>query len=312
MRNKTAMISQILQPLIRLTVRTLLLFPKPVFLGFLRGIRRVFNRSFSELFLDECLGRYMYLGYASIPVAELSLEATIPVNLNLDLGDYIQRSFYLFGYPPFTGELLKFCDQRTAFFDIGANLGIITLAVAKHTPANYLFAFEPEPGNFAKLKANLLKNCPEARAFQLGLSDTNGKIEMKSLDYDSGSASFEIGYLETRMHDYKCHSKSTMVKVDVATFDSVITDIDLSNRAKVAMKIDVEGHELAVLRGMRAFFQRSTQEICIVIETHKKNFSEVQKTLTGERFAIAWPPAEELEAFWSGDASAIDLVFIRP
>lgn len=311
MRNKTATAAQMLQPLIRLFVRFLLLFPKPVFLGFLTIIRRVFSRSLNELLFDDCFGRYLALGYASVPVRECSVDVSIPLDVELDVGDYTQRSFYLFGYPPLTGELLKFCDQKTAFFDIGANLGLITLAVGQKIPPDYLFAFEPEPKTFAKLRKVLGKNVPEAHALQIGLSDKDGKVQMKSLDYDSGSASLEIGYLESRMHDYECHSASAAITVDVLTFDTFVKGIDLSDHTKVAFKIDVEGHELAVIRGMREFFKSSSQGICIAVETHKHNYEEVQQYMRAAGFVLTWPQQAEIDAFWSGSGSAVDLVFIR-
>ena len=311
MRNKTATVSKIVQPFLRLFVRLLLLLPKPFFLTFLKIIRRVFSRSFNEFFFDDCFARYLRQGYDSIPVKECSLEISIPLDVSLDVGDYIQRSFYLFGYPRFTTELLRFCDQKTAFFDIGANLGLITLAVARTTPANFLFAFEPEPGNFAKMEAILLKNRPGAHAIQLGLSDTEGKLELKSVGHDSGSASFEIAYLDSRNLANQYHSESAVTTVAVTTFDSFSRTVDLSDRMKVAMKIDVEGHELSVLRGMRQFFKDASQQICIVVETHKRNYDEVHRLLTGERFTMTWPSEAELEAFRSGDSSAIDLVYVR-
>ena len=311
MKNKTAILSKIFQPFLRLFVRLLLLFPKPLFLAFLKFIRRVFSRSFNELFFDDCFARCLRQGYASVPVRECSLEITIPLDVSLDVGDYIQRSFYLFGYPHFTAELLRFCDHKTAFFDIGANLGLITLAVAQSAPANYLFAFEPEPGNFLKLQAILLKNCNGARAVQLGLSDTQGKMELKSMGNDSGSASFEIAYLDSRNLANQYHSESAVTTVEVTTFDSFVKTIDLSDRAKVAMKIDVEGHELSVLRGMRQFFKDATQLICIVVETHKRNYDGVHELLSTDGFTMTWPAKAEIEAFQSGDFSAIDLIYVR-
>ena len=300
-----------LQPFVRLFVRLLLAFPRPVFLGFLKIVRRAFSQSFNAFLFDDCLARYLRQGYGSIPVSHCSMEITIPMNVSLDIGDYIQRSFYLFGYPSFTAELLTFCDRETAFFDIGANLGLISLAVAQRTPASFVFAFDPEPKNYTKLQAIFLNNCPEASPIQLGLSDKAGRLEMKSVGHDSGSASFEVAYLESRMAANKCDSQSAVVTVEVSTFDTFVKTINLSDRRKVAMKIDVEGHELSVLRGMRRFLSEARQEICIVIETHMRNYEEVHELLSAESFAVCWPPAEEIEAFKSGGASCIDLIYVR-
>ena len=292
-------------------MRLLLLLPKPFFLKFLKIIRRVFSRSFNEFFFDDCFARYLRQGYGSIPIQECSLEISIPLDVSLDVGDYIQRSFYLFGYPHFTAELLRFCDHKAAFFDIGANLGLITLAVARTTPANFLFAFEPEPGNFAKMEAILLKNSPGARAMQLGLSDTEGKLELKSVGHDSGSASFEIAYLDSRNLAKQYHSESAVTTVAVTTFDSFARTIDLSDREKVAMKIDVRGtssrffaecgSSLKMRHNRSASSWRRTNAI-----TTKFTRCSPPRGSSGRG-----PPKAELDAFRSGDSSAIDLIYVR-
>ena len=137
-------------------------------------------------------------------------------------------------------------------------------------------------------------------------------MELKSVGHDSGSASFEIAYLDSRNLANQYHSESAETTVAVTTFDSFSRTVDLSDRMKVAMKIDVDGHELSVLRGMRQFFKKdASQQICIVVETHKRNYDEVHRLLTGERFTMTWPSEAELEAFRSGDSSAIDLIYVR-
>ena len=311
MKNKAETISKPLQPFIRLFVRLLLLFPKSFFCAFLKTIRRVFSNSFNSVLFEDCFIRCLEQGYGSIPVRECKLEMAIPMDVSLDMGDDIQRSFYLFGYPSFSPELLRFCDDKTAFFDIGANLGLISLAVAQSTPGKYIFAFEPDPKNFVKLEAIFLKNSPQAHAIQLGLSDTEGKLQMKSIGHNSGASSFEIDYLDSRNAANHYNTEGIVTTVDVATFDSFVKSVDLSDRAKVAIKIDVEGHELPVLRGMCQFFKDAPQRIFIVVETHKRNYDEVHDLLTSNRFTMTWPPVSAIEAFKARGGSAIDLIYIR-
>jgi len=309
MKNKGAAVSRLLQPSIRLFVRALLLLPSAVLLAVLNMSRKLFSRRLLQLLFDDALAKYLKQGYVSVAAKDLVIEETVPVQVNLDLGDYIQRSFYLFGYPRFTPELLKFCDEKTAFFDIGANLGLITIAVAQYCNAENLFAFEPLPANFVKLEANLEAHCLGAHSVNLGLSDTDGEMQLMYVEHDSGSASFEIDYLESRMNDYS--SRSSLITVPVRRFDDYISNVNLAEAAKLAFKIDVEGHELKVLRGMEAFLKSASQRILIIAETHKRNYDEVNRFLLGNDFRISWPTQDEVETFLSGPSSAIDLAFVR-
>jgi FkbM family methyltransferase len=309
MKNKAAVVSRFLQPAIRLFIRALLWLPSTVVVAVLKIFRELFSRRVLELIFDDALTRYMTQGYASVAPKHLVIEATIPLQLKLDLGDYIQRSFYLFGYPRFAYELVRFCDEKTTFFDIGANIGLITVAVAQHSNHRNLFAFEPVPLNFAKLQANLSVHCPSAHAVNLALSDAPGEMQLMCVEHDSGSASFEIDYLESRTKAY-C-SRASRITVPVTTFDDYISNVDLFEAAKLAFKIDVEGHELKVLKGMTAFLRSASQKILIIVEIHKRNYDEVNNLLTANEFRISWPPQVEIETFLAEHSSAIDLAFVR-
>ena len=76
--------------------------------------------------------------------------------------DLIDRSIAWFGI--WEGEqledLARVCDTRKAdyFFDIGANAGIYSVLFATKGLAPQVVAFEPDPGNYAHLLANLHVN----------------------------------------------------------------------------------------------------------------------------------------------------------
>ncbi len=143
-------------------------------------------------------------------------------------------------------SLLKFVLGRPAvFFDVGANAGNYSLLLNEIFEQSrrpfVIYSFEPSASGFAKLKsqAQAFKNI---KTFNLGLSDTDktavlfedaGGSELASL-YDRDLAESKI-FLNKRE------------TVQLATLDSFCSQnpigfIDF-------LKIDVEGHELAILRG---------------------------------------------------------------
>jgi len=67
-------------------------------------------------------------------------------------------------------------------FDIGAYVGDTALWFSKAVgPQGKVYAFEPEPSNFAKLKANLERNkVTNVIPLQLALSENEGEMRVSS------------------------------------------------------------------------------------------------------------------------------------
>ena len=117
-------------------------------------------------------------------------------------------------------------------FDAGAYVGDTALWFCKAVgPQGKVYAFEPEPRNFAKLKANLERNkVTNVIPLQLALSETEGGMQVAS-----GGNSSTITQTDT----------GTSVKV--TTIDKFVEANKLPRVDFI--KMDVEGHELKVLAG---------------------------------------------------------------
>jgi FkbM family methyltransferase len=126
------------------------------------------------------------------------------------------------------------------FLDVGANNGLYSVLAAKTRPDAAGVAFEPYAPVRDVLQANLALNGVEARVavHDVALSDSAGEAALHVPDSSHGlletSASLEPDFQST----------VRTVTVRKARLD----DIALDGRISV-MKIDVEGHEAAVLRG---------------------------------------------------------------
>ena len=116
--------------------------------------------------------------------------------------------------------------------DIGAYVGDTALWFSKAVgPQGKVYAFEPEPSNFAKLKANLERNkVTNVIPLQLALSENEGEMRVSS-----GAGSSVITQAGT--------GKS----VKVTTIDNFVEANTLPRVDFI--KMDVEGHELKVLKG---------------------------------------------------------------
>jgi len=131
------------------------------------------------------------------------------------------------------------------FVDVGANEGEQTLFAAKRLTAGSVIAFEPNPAVFAMLAENVaLNGFRNTKLEQLGLSDQPGELTLFTTDSRDADGSLNLGL--STLHERRGVSTS-VASVPIDTLDRYAARANLK-RLDV-LKIDVEGSELAVLRG---------------------------------------------------------------
>src|ERR1700747_516323 len=76
-------------------------------------------------------------------------------------------------------HFLKLIPENTAVLDIGANIGIMTVHLARSVKNIKVYCFEPMPNNIATLKriVNYFK-LSNVQIFEFALGNTEGKVEM--------------------------------------------------------------------------------------------------------------------------------------
>lgn len=160
------------------------------------------------------------------------------------------------------------CDIERGAVDVGANYGMYSsrlVGLAKHCTA-----FEPIPAF-----ATMLQRGFGARleVHQVALSDSHGgEVELRLPHLFTGYATIEQNNsLDTRSQD-----RIDLVRVPKATLDSFeLQDVGF-------VKIDVEGHEEAVLVGARETLKRCSP--CMLIEVEERhNAGSVERVLDAVR-----------------------------
>jgi FkbM family methyltransferase len=129
--------------------------------------------------------------------------------------------------------------------DIGANLGTFCVPLARKIPQLKFHAFEPQRIVSYQLCANVVINSLEnVYVYELALSNENASIDLAMPDYakETNIGAFSIDK-EVRENEYECKTVNTTDRIDVAPLDFLTLD-----NIKL-IKIDVEGHELEVLKG---------------------------------------------------------------
>lgn len=141
-------------------------------------------------------------------------------------------------------------QQRTGVvLDCGANIGTHTLIFSK---THSVWAFEPQPETFQILERNVHRNgCETTKCFNTALSDHTGTMCMSPLDVNN------VGSRKV------CADGTDLQAVSVSTLDKVMQSNGNPNVAFV--KLDIEGHELQMLRGATAML---AQRPPILFEDH--------------------------------------------
>ena len=173
-------------------------------------------------------------------------------------------------------------DQSASFsnsiaIDVGANIGNHSLWLSKSFA--HVVAFEPNPICAHVFEANMLVNAAEnVRLFRLGLSDSPGTLPFHlNTTGNLGNSGFTPALAE--------NSDRTLF-VDVVTGDSVLDAAIIQGRDVRLVKLDVEGHELAALKGMIMTIRRFRP--IIMFESHGANgpggSDEIVDLLAGEGY----------------------------
>ena len=140
--------------------------------------------------------------------------------------------------------------------DIGGNVGIYALAAKTLAPRAHVVAFEPLERMHRRLVENVRLNGFEIDAEQLAVSDRTGVATL----YDAQPDDFSVASLD---HAPQGKGKVVPHEVPVTRLDDYCADHGID--AIDLLKIDIEGHEPAALRGMGEQLSRGRPTILIEV-----------------------------------------------
>lgn len=166
--------------------------------------------------------------------------------------DHISRMTALFGDldPAISTIVRAVVRPGDHVVDVGANIGLISLHAASLTGSSgRISAFEPQADLAAMLRESArLNDFSHVEVFPVVLSDSSGSVKLNIRRNDRGM---------TRL-DGDGNTVVPSRKLDEIIPNPVPTRL---------IKIDVEGHEPAVLRGAIRFFEKAQPDF-VLIECH--------------------------------------------
>ena len=126
--------------------------------------------------------------------------------------------------------------------DIGANIGYYTLIFARSVgPTGHVYAFEPDPDNFALLKKNIQLN-----------GYTNVTLERKAVSSTTGNLRL---YIADNVGDHRAYDSGDNrphIDIPAVTLDDYLQEIPVS-----FIKMDIQGFEHTALQGMQKTLTKS-------------------------------------------------------
>jgi FkbM family methyltransferase len=169
-----------------------------------------------------------------------------------DMANGLEWQLWAFGafeghFAELFGKLVRPGDRC---IDVGANIGLHTVRLAKLAGGQgEVIAVEPDPELAGRVSRNIaLNDLPQARVVNAAASDRSGETQL----YRPDVADTNRGRASLLQHAYLTGATTT---VPMVTVDEISAGpIDL-------IKIDVEGHEAAVVRGASATIARDMPSV---------------------------------------------------
>jgi FkbM family methyltransferase len=158
---------------------------------------------------------------------------------------------------PFERELAlipRYLDPERVAIDVGANVGLMTSVMARGSKR--VIAFEPHLGCARHLRRIAIRNC---EVIQAAASDRNGTAVLRVPHVHA------LGTIEAA-NKLSGQNAVAGFTVQTQTIDSALAARLSPGEMVSFVKIDVEGHEHAVLRGARRLLEAHRPVLMVEIE----------------------------------------------
>jgi FkbM family methyltransferase len=198
-------------------------------------------------------------------------------------------------------DTIKWLDENMkasdVLYDIGANVGAYSLYAAQ-VHGTRVMAFEPSPSTFHVLLENIHLNRlgDKIKPFNIPLSSSTELKEFKYATLSSGAAS-HAGLEASEGGSY----------IGQPVFTLSLDDLVLKYKVErpTFMKIDVDGHELDILKGAREILRDpGLKQVQIELSQTDKSYDAIVQILAGASFRIGRVGKHP-------KGSTTDIVFVR-
>ncbi len=235
------------------------------------------------------LNRAAPTGLAPVTIAAGDLAG---YTFRLDL--QTEKDYWLGTYEPeLQAALPHLVRPGDTVFDVGANIGYVSLLLAKAAgAAGRVVAFEALPENVARLRENLALNGREAQVTVVPAAVTQAAGPVRFLVHASGGMGKAAGSAGRTDEPYQAEISVPGLSLDEFVFAG-------GNPPPQVVKMDIEGGEVLALPGMRRALAEARPRL--LMELHGPESARAAwEALTAAGYRIAWmkpgfPPVPSLD-----------------
>ena len=184
------------------------------------------------------------------------------VKVHLNPREYIDSIIIREGFyeSEVTEVILNSLKERDNFWDIGASIGIHSLAVKKNLPLVNVFAFEPNPHTLGLLYENVRINKLDVKICGFALFNKSDVLTLYIKDDNSGMTTL------TPWHEIKFSFTTHCI---TQTGDYLVNS---GYSIPTVIKLDTEGSELQVLEGCKTIL--ANPKLKVILFEAGNNFLE--------------------------------------
>lgn len=183
-------------------------------------------------------------------------------------GEYCEHEVQLFA---------QFVKPGMCVWDVGANIGALTVPLAKLVgETGQVCSFEPQPVIFNNLCTNVsINGLHQVRCLPFALASETGRLKIPALNYNSTGNFGAVSLSQQQaMESHQVVEMRSLADLDYLPLPSF-------------MKIDVEGMETQVLKGLASFITK--QPPIIYLENDRIELSkELIETLWSFGYSCYW------------------------
>lgn len=256
---------------------------------------------------------------ANLTPSRTSLACELPwgSTVRVDAADNIGRCVIHSGVYELEvcGAIFRLCTLGETAVDAGANIGVMTAAMAKAVgPSGRVVAFEPSPKVFTRLTENCRQwDCQHAKV----------ELHARALSSENGTATLYVPTLDVRNHGLASMLNRRLFSTEEVTVSTGRLDALFKGEQLSLLKIDVEGHEEPLLRGAEGLlashairdvifenFDHSYPNVAAqLLQSHGYSIFCVSKKLSGPRLVA--PQSASMTLIASIDPARVAKKFKR-
>ncbi len=231
-----------------------------------------------QLFINKLLGKQS--------IMDVEYEGQ-RFKLDITAKREIKRANEIFHETALLNKMFDHIQEGDIIYDIGANIGVISLLLSgiKTATNATVYSFEPEPKNYTQLTKNIQLNSRANKilANQLALGKEKGTLNL-----------FVRGEAGEGRHSIAASKGSTgTIKIEIETCSAFA---DKCGQIPDVVKIDVEGAEGQVLAGMESLIEEKKKPREIFLEIHNKGDEDkmpdgtttIDEWLTSRGYTLVW------------------------